>query len=464
MVKRVIFLSLSAVLLFCIMLPFVSAINLEIKKEVINDVVISEISEPAVFKFTIKNLGSTDNFEIYSLIGVDFSPRGTFPILSGETKEIEVSAYPDDALKNRPGLITFAYSIKGQDSGIMGDTLQIRIAEFKDVLGIGSEPVYPDSDVAGVYVENKYRYNFPEIKASFESAFIEEEEVFSLKPLEKKVINVSLDKVKLRGLNAGNYALTAVFSAGKASEEFKGEIRYAEKQGIAASERSSGIVFRERVTEKMNEGNIPVLAEVTIKKDVLSRLFTRFSSAPSFVERRGLSVYYTWSREIGPGEILSVTANTNYAYPLILIIAVIIAAYLTFVYTSSNLNVRKRVNFVKTKGGEFALKVTLDVSSRKYVENISIVERLPGIAKLYEKFGAYPPDKIDEANRKIEWHIKSLQPGEERLFSYVIYSKVGVVGRFELAPAFVSYVKDGKKFRALSNRAFFMNEPRARDD
>ena len=45
-----------------------------------------------------------------------------------------------------------------------------------------------------------------------------------------------------------------------------------------------------------------------------------------------------------------------------------------------------------------------------------------------------------------------------RVLSYVIYSKVGVLGRFALPPATALYEMQGKVEESQSNRAFFVAE------
>lgn len=445
-------------------LPIVSAVNIEIKKEVVRDTIISELNEPAVFNLAVKNLGNSDNFEIYSLVGVDFSPRGTFRIGAGETKDIELRVYPDENLRERTGLLNFIYKIRGQDSGIQDDTLTLNIVNFKDAVLVTAGDIAPDSAEGKIYAENKYNFNFSEIKAGFDSVFFTKNEIFSLSPLEKKEIKIPLNKEKMKGLEAGQYILTSKLESGSAKEEFKSTIKYVEKANIAAAEKSSGLIFRERIIERTNEGNILALAEIKIKKDIVSRLFTKFNTEPIGVERKGPVVSYSWSKELKPGETLSVKVDTNYLYPLLMLLGIIIIAFLVYRLTTSTLILRKRVSFVRAKGGEFALKVSIHVSSRKFVEKISIVDRYPAVVKLYERFGIYMPDKIDEKNRRLEWNIESLQPGEDRIFSYIIYSKIGVVGRFELPPALGVFEKDGKLRESMSNKAFFMNEPRRSEE
>ena len=48
--------------------------------------------------------------------------------------------------------------------------------------------------------------------------------------------------------------------------------------------------------------------------------------------------------------------------------------------------------------------------------------------------------------------------------SYIIYSKIGVVGKFSLPTAIAVYEKDGKIHEAESNRAYFVAEQRGREE
>ena len=115
------------------------------------------------------------------------------------------------------------------------------------------------------------------------------------------------------------------------------------------------------------------------------------------------------------------------------------------------------VNGVKTKHGEFALKVTLNVKAKKHVDKIQIVDSIPHMSKLYEKFGI-PPTKLDHNSGRVYWHIERLSKGESRVFSYIVYSKLNVVGRFELPTALATYEHEGKTKQSYSNKAYFAAE------
>ena len=201
-----------------------------------------------------------------------------------------------------------------------------------------------------------------------------------------------------------------------------------------------------------------------IKKNIVSRLFTHFSPEPNTVERSGFTVYYTWYNEMSPGEVLKITVKTNWILPLAIVLLIILVVILVKKSSHRNILLKKKVSFVNAKGGEFALKVMILVEARNSIERVSIIDRLPYLTKVHEKFGGVQPSRIDEKNKRIEWNFESMQPGERRVFSYIIYSKIGVLGKFALPSATAVYEREGKVKEAQSNQAFFMLEPRAKKD
>jgi hypothetical protein len=461
--KKSLILSIFVILMFS--LVSVSAINLKIEKTPVSDVVLSKITQPAVFDFTITNLGESDNFEIYSLVsGIDISPKGTFQIAGGQVKNIQVQFFPDENFKKRPGIVTFSYKIRGQDTGIQEDTITLAISDLEEALAITVDNINPESDQATVSFENKVNFDFSEIKVDLESAFFSSQQTISLKGLERKSITIPINRATMSKLVAGQYILTTKLSVGDVKQSYESIIKFTEKSGLSTKQTTSGILLRERTIEKTNEGNIPTVAEISFKKDIVSRLFTTFNIKPDSANRANIVVSYSWQKELKPGESLIITARTNYFYPLLIIIIILIGVALIRIYTLEDLVLEKRVGYVKTKGGEFALKVTIVAKARRYIHKVSIVDRLPAIVKLYEKFGTYAPNRHDPRTGRLEWDIESLQPGEERIFSYIVYSKMGVVGRFELPSATAIYEKEGKVRESSSNRAFFMNEPRKAEE
>lgn len=106
------------------------------------------------------------------------------------------------------------------------------------------------------------------------------------------------------------------------------------------------------------------------------------------------------------------------------------------------------------------MKVSIIIKAKRFVEHIKLTDKLPHLVELYEKFGTIKPDDIDIKNKRIEWNLEALDKGESRVFTYIIYSKIGVVGRFELPNAHAIYEKEGQMKETLSNRSFYINEPK----
>ncbi|MEK6855466.1 MAG: hypothetical protein AABX73_04555 [Nanoarchaeota archaeon] len=443
-------------ILIILAFQLVLAVDLEIKKIDRGSVVISELNNPAIFDFIINNKGSGDNFEIYSLVGVSMSPRGTFELPSGKTT-IEVNAYPSEEIRKIYGFYQFEYQIKGQNSGIMKDNLLIKIVTLPETLEIVAEPITPSDSSALITIKNKENTNIENIKMEFISPFFETSKEISLKPYEQAKVQIEIDTEKSRKMLAGSYPLILNVQIKNAKTEIKSYIDYLEKEGTSFEKQSQGFIIKKTALTRTNEGNIPAKAVIEIKKDFISRLFTTTSPEPSSINRKSLYVTYVWEKEIGPDEFLTISSTTNYTIPFIIIILIIAITLLVKIYSQTPLILSKKVSFVRTKSGEFALKVTLYAKAKKHVDKIQIIDKLPAMTKLYEKFGK-TPDKIDHNSNRLFWNIDKLTAGEERIYTYIIYSRFNIVGRFELPAATAIFEKDGKTEEVWSNRTFFAAE------
>ena len=172
-----------------------------------------------------------------------------------------------------------------------------------------------------------------------------------------------------------------------------------------------------------------------------------------------MAVEYTWIKEkLYPAESYMIKAKTNYLFPILIIIALALAVLGYKRFSETKLEIKKSVFPLKTKGGEFALKINLSLKARKEIGNVTLTDKIPSIVKIYKKFGSIKPDKIDTENRRVHWDIGSLEAGEERSISYVVYSKVGIVGKFSLPRALAVFEKDGSIHEVDSNNVFFMSE------
>lgn len=438
----------------------ISAINLDVSTKSIQNSAITDLNEPAIFELTIRNLEEKNSFEIYSLVGVDISPETPFTIESGETKTLKIEAMPQESLGSREGPLTFEYKIKNSQSQIQTEKLTINIIKLKDALSISAENIHPNSEKITITIKNKLNYDFGEIKAKIQSAFFSFEKTFSLASSETKQFELPIDSEKLKTYVAGPYLLNSKITAQNITTNIESIIKFLEQEGIEITENKEGFLIKRIEITKANVGNVIKTVEITTEKNILSYLFTTLDIAPREVKRDGFKISYVWKKELIPNDELKVIIKTNWFYPIIIILFVIGLFLLIKKYVESDLILRKKVSFVKTRGGEFALKITLKAKAKKFIERINVIDKLPHLVELYGRYGAIAPDKVDLKNRRIEWNIESLNEYEERIFTYIIYSKIGVVGRFELPCAKAIYEKQGKIKEIESNRSFFINEPK----
>tara|TARA_Y100000034_G_scaffold8852_1_gene9536 strand:- start:1991 stop:3367 length:1377 start_codon:yes stop_codon:yes gene_type:complete len=456
MIKKI-FLIITVLLL----LPLASAINLNIEKRDSNEIIIQEINQPATFNLKITNLGVSDNFQFYNLLGFSMAPKGTVYFSQGEAKKIELMVYPKENFDYR-GLYTFKYFIMGKDSSEISQELTIKIIDLEDIFEIGSGEINPESNSLEIYINNKENFNFEEVNVKFDSVFFEFEETFSLESNERKNFKVELNKEDSKKLMAGFYTLNAEIIIENKKVDLESVIKFTEKDILTTTKKNYGLLINTQIISKKNEGNVLVPSETVIKKNIFSRLFTTLNPEPDIVERYNSNVYYTWSGEIKPGESMEITVKTNWLFPFLIILFIITIVVLAKQYSRTDLVLRKKVSFVKANGGEFALKISIFANAKKHIEKVSIIDKLPSLVKVYKRFGGEQPKRINEKNRRIEWEFNELEEGETRILSYIVYSKIGIIGKFALPNAAAVYEKDGKIHETYSNKAFFVAEQKGK--
>lgn len=445
----------SVIIAILLIIPLIPAINLKIEEKNSDVAIITGLNMPAIFDLVITNQGESDNFIFYNFFGSDIFPKGSVSIDNGETKEIEVGIYPRDDLKQE-GKIKFDIYIQGAGGNQVSYPLIVNAIKLGDAFEIGTEEFKPDSNKVSVYIKNIANFNFRDMDVKFSSPFFNFEKALSLDAYQKESFEINLNKEDFRDLMAGFYTLNAEINVEEEKAEIEGIMRFSEKDIVTSSQDEYGVIIHTKKILKVNEGNIVSESSTVLKKNIISRLFTTFSPEPDIIERKGLSVYYSWERELKPGEELEIVVRTNWLLPLLAILLITSIVALTKQFSKTNLSLTKKVRFVRAKGGEFALKVSVIINARKYIERVNVIDRLPALVKLHERFGGEMPKKIDEKNKKIEWYFDKLEAGESRIISYIIYSKVGILGKFALPTATAMYEREGELHESESNNAFFI--------
>ncbi|UZE93552.1 MAG: hypothetical protein IB618_02120 [Candidatus Pacearchaeota archaeon] len=466
MKKMTLFYLVFTILLFS--LPFIQAQNntLIIEKVAIYDVVtMEEVNIPAEYNVTIKNPNNYDDFfKIYTLLEASLGPASTQSVPAGLETTFTVILLPYDILKERcgEGTCKVQYYLKADRTGVIEDSFTIKILSLEKIISADvPTSIARDDSVLVFDVKNKENINLGEIQFTFESEFSTTEQTFSLEPKSSQKIELELDTGKLKTSKAGDYEAELKFLINDEYEHVVKKIITLEEITSIKTDESSKFTFfgfTKTITKK-NEGNSPKFVTIEIIKNKFEHGFTSSSIPPTSEEPSGAIVSMKWQRELEPGESFSVEIHTDYTIPIIILILIIIVAVGIYLVKRPRLIVKKKAFKIQTKGGEFAIKLVLLVKNiGQQITNVKCTDRLPHMLKIYERFGASKPDKIEK--NTLFWKFGDLMPGEERVVSYIIYSKVVPVGTITIPKAVVSYInkKDMRKV-VSSNSLLVMGEP-----
>ncbi len=442
-------------MVLCLLVPTVLAANINVEKHGPRITIIRGVNEIAEYEISVTNNGDSDSFSFFSYISPNMKPDEEIFIEKGETKNITLKFYDMDKV-TKDDLLLFKYFIKPSKGEKIEKELLLNIKDLENSFDIDTSGITFNSSDIEILFRNKLNYNFDEILVNFSSSFFNLQKEFSLGPHEEKKFSVSLDKGDFQKLSAGYYNLHAKVVYGGILAEIDSPMDFEEKKEIKTTEDKQGLFIRRNSISKINQGNLVTDSTIEFEKNIISRLFTIFSEKPDVVERQGFNVYYSWNKKIQPGETWEVVAKTNWWIPFVIIVFTVLVVILVKKISERDIVLKKRIHFVKAKGGEFALKVSIVVNSRKHVENLRVVDRIPKLAKLYERYGGEVPTDVNKERGKLSWELGDLEAGEKRILTYVIYSKIGVLGRFALPPAVSYYQRDGDFKESSSNRAYFV--------
>ena len=452
------------ILAFFLFASFVSSLDLTINTAPVANTIVNDGDKPAVFDVTITNNGASGNFEIYTFEKFDVAPNN-FSLDGGKTTTIRLNFFPGEPMKENVGYISTPFYIRevGGSSSQKKDIF-IKLINFDDSFEVKGGDIDFESTIVKVSFYNVEDLSYDNVGVVFSSEFFDDREAtFKFEPYEKEDINIAVDKEKLKKLVFGTYTITATFVVDGRTGVVRGPVKILEKAGLGMTETDKGIIIRKHIIEKTNEGNVLTIAEVSVRKNAISRLFSTFSPEPNNVERNGFFIDYFWQKELKPDEALTVDVTTNWLFPVVLVALIAAIVFIFNKFYTTDLIIKKSIGFVRTKDDRFALRVHLRVRARRFMEKVVIFDRLPGMTGLYEHYGSHP-SQYDKNTGRIKWDVGKLTEGEERIFSYIIHSKLKVVGKFELPSATGIYEVQGQVHESKSNRVFFINEPKEKTE
>ena len=435
---------------------------LELKHSIEDNVIVKEYGNSLSFELEIIN-ATKGMYNVFTLSDVYIKPDSKFSLDDEEDWSGSFTIEPMNRLLEIDGTHIIAYTLNQKDGEKFSEKLVIKVLSLADAFEIESGFVELGSDEVDINIRNLHKINMENLSVRFSSVLFDSEKRFDLGGGDV-VLTVPISGEELKKIRAGVYLVEATFFTPDGEVVVDGNVYFNEKKGINTFKDSEGFIFQKSIVTKVNSGNTVEDVKIEISRNIFTRFFTSFDEEPLTVIRDGFGVKYVWSKKLVPSEVYEVTATTNYLYPLLVLIVLVLIYIGLRRFFKTNLVVEKSVTPVRTKNGEFALRVRLSVRAKRRVENVVLVDRVPKTVKIYKKFGISNPDEVDVATRALKWHVGDLDSGEERLYTYVVYSRVGYVGKFVLPPAVSRFKYDEEIFQVDSNSVFFLAEQTSTED
>jgi hypothetical protein len=85
---------------------------------------------------------------------------------------------------------------------------------------------------------------------------------------------------------------------------------------------------------------------------------------------------------------------------------------------------------------------------------VTITDFIPAFAQFYEKSATLPPDR--KIGRALTWYLGNMIKGEEKTFTYVIYSPVKVVGKIDLPVVKGTYRSKKNRLKHMNSNSIFV--------
>lgn len=326
----------------------------------------------------------------------------------------------------------------------------VRVVSPSDILGISASvpgKVAPGAELAvDLILTNKLNTQLPNVKVYVSSDMFEEERPLEFFSQQERKENFKFSLPALT--EAGDYNLNIrVYSGDKLVR--KNTFVFTVMENVDVKEKvesTSGFLVSQTTMVKSNYGNAPVRESFSLELSCMQRLFASYNVAPTSADGNKVS----WTFTINPDRQFTVSAKINYR-PLFFAVLVILAfgGVVTFLLTRK-VSVRKEILTVKgTADGMSELKVLLHVknNTRNTIKHLKLMDFLPSIIHPLTKFATLKPTKMQKGDKGIRliWEVPELVKGEERIISYEVKSKLGIVGKLMLPHAVLKYKTASRK-------------------
>ncbi|MBS3097146.1 hypothetical protein J4480_06970 [Candidatus Woesearchaeota archaeon] len=300
-----------------------------------------------------------------------------------------------------------------------------------------------------ILLNNQNPINYTNLTIKIESNLFKDEIHTPLGPREEKTIEIAKN---LDGMASPqkDRAVIAIFKDDRMIvnpivKEFEVE-EYSTQENLPKEQ--SFLKIRRGV--RVSSNNPDYSGTIKIGTTLIKNLFmTTYPKAELVSENE--QHYLIWQAKPGEDKAMTVYTTENYR-PIVVIIVLAIAAILLYFLFRSPLVVRKSIaNIGMSEGGISDAKVVVRVKNRSpsQISSIEVMDSLPHIVHIERdlSIGSMQPHAVlkhPKGGLVIKWNIEAIEPGDERVLSYRMRSRLPILGELSL-PAASARCKIGEK-------------------
>ena len=308
-----------------------------------------------------------------------------------------------------------------------------------------------------IVLNNQNPINYSNLTVKIESSLIREEIHTPLGPKEDKTLEISrnLDSMTIPQFDrlAVSVLLDGRIIVNPIVKEFEVKAYMTEE---ALPQDQSFLKIRKGIKVTSNDASYK--GTIKIETAPIKNLFVTTSPRAETV-REDNKQFLVWQIELGKDNTMTVYVTENYR-PVVVIIALSIAAIILYFLFRSPIVVRKGIaNVGMSEGGISEAKVVVRIKNRSgsQLTNIEVMDNVPHIAHVEKEvsIGSMQPHAILQHPKKgliIKWMLETLEPGDERVLSYRMKSRLPILGEFNLPAATARCNARNKVVISNSNR------------
>ena len=436
-------------LLFLISLNFVYAADINVKNIPVKAVILP--GQNAIFDLEITNAQtSSDEIKVVILDSNWQSKAGTdmFEISAGKKATERLTLFPLGFLNSGVYAINLRL-ISTKDSSVFTDhQLVVTVVGYKELLetSIETNPQGIDprkENLVKLVVRPRYNIDLELVNIHLENSLFTRDISTSINGLQdfEDEFTVKLDP----NTKEGNYNTKILVKYNNeilvdGIEELK-VFSYADIKDTVTEETK--FLVKEKTLNRINNGNSDSSEVFTTTLSGFKKLFTKFDPQPTGVEKTDEGYVYEWRFVLQPKENYTIKVSTNYRTPLLWLLIIVLAAYLSYKYLRIELFMHKKVLSLKThEGGLAGVKVLLHIKNNgATVKNLHIMDNIPNDLEIPHEYMTLKPTSIRKGmtGATIIWEIPELLKGEERVISYKLKPKTMNVNRLVFTKAICRY-------------------------